>query len=69
MKVLEKLVKSHIMSSTGAILDRLQFGYHTRWEVDDAKLFLLDTIHNHLERRGAFARLLFVDFSSGFNTM
>lgn len=36
---------------------------------DDAKLFLMDTIHRHLEGRRASVRLLFVDFSSAFNIM
>lgn len=57
MKGLEKLVKSYIMCSTGAVLDPLQFGYHTRGVVD-AKLFLLETIHSYLEKIGTFARLL-----------
>lgn len=69
MKVLEKLVKFHIMASTGALIYPLQFAYRTGRGVDDAKLFLLDTIHSHLESSGASARLLFVDFSSAFNTM
>lgn len=36
---------------------------------DDAKLFLMDTIHRHLEGRRASVRFLFVDFSSAFNIM
>ncbi|KAF7645229.1 hypothetical protein LDENG_00208060, partial [Lucifuga dentata] len=50
-------------------LDALQFAYRSGRGVDDAKLFLTDCVHKHLEQAGSYVRLLFVDFSSAFNTM
>ena len=47
----------------------MQFAYQTGKVVDDAKLFLLDTMYKHLEKPGSHARLLFADFSSAFNKM
>ncbi len=69
MKALEREVKSQLITVTGHKLDSLQFAYRTKRGVDDAKLFLLNTIHQYLEKGGTFARMLFVDFSSAFNTM
>lgn len=69
MKTLEKIVKSHIMDLPGPALDPLQFAYKPGRGVDDAKLFLLASVHEHLERTSSYVRLLFVDFSSAFNTM
>lgn len=37
--------------------------------VDDAKLFILNFELEHLEQPGSYARLLYDDFSSAFNTM
>ncbi len=37
--------------------------------MEDAKLFVLNTLYKHLEKPDAHARLLFADFSSAFNKM
>ena len=37
--------------------------------VDDAKLFILNTLYRHLEGPQTHARILFADFSSAFNTI
>ena len=57
------------MSTPQCKLDPLQFAYQAGRGVEDAKLFILDTIYKHLERSHTYARLLFADFSSAFNTM
>lgn len=62
MKAIEREVKSQLITVTGNKLDSLQCAYCTKRGVDDAKLFLLNTIHQHLENGGTFARILFVDF-------
>ena len=36
---------------------------------DDAKLFILNSLHEHLEQKSTYVRLFCVDFSSVFNTM
>ena len=51
------------------LLDPLQFAYITKRSVEDATLSMLNVIIEHLERRGSYARILFVDFSSAFNTI
>ena len=37
--------------------------------VEDAKLFILDKVYIYLEKPTAHAKILFADFSSGFNLM
>ena len=69
MKTLEKLIKSFILSEIEHKLDPLQFAYRPGKGVDDAKLFILNTLYKHLEKPGAHARILFADFSSAFNTI
>lgn len=69
MKILEKILKAEIMSLVTGKLDPLQFAYQTGRSVDDAKLFILDTVYKHLEKPGSHVRLLFADFSSAFNKM
>ena len=51
------------------LLDPLQFAYRTKRSVEDATLSMLNVILGHLERRGSYAKILFVDFSSAFNTI
>lgn len=69
IKTLERQVKPQIISVTDKKSDLVQFAYIALKEVWMTKLFLLDTLHQHLESRNSFARLLFDDFSSAFNTM
>ena len=69
MKTLEKIVKSLLQKATDKFLDPLQFAYRTGRGVDDAKLFILNSLYKHLEKPGAHARILFADFSSAFNTV
>ena len=69
MKAMEKIIKQHIIRATDPLMDPLQFAYRARRGVDDAKIFIMDSIHKHLELPGSSARLLFADFSSAFNTL
>lgn len=64
MKSFEKLVKMEIVRQTEQALDPMQFAYRAHRGVEDATITLL-----HLEGRKTHARLLFVDFSSAFNTI
>ncbi len=61
----EKLVREHICSVLPASLDPLQFNHST----DDAIAFTLHTAHSHLEKKNTYVRMLFVDYSSAFNTI
>ncbi|KAK0146882.1 putative RNA-directed DNA polymerase from transposon BS [Merluccius polli] len=69
MKAMERIIKEHITMATGSMMDPLQFAYRAGRGVDGAKIFILNTIHQHLEIPKTTVRLLFADFSSAFNTM
>ncbi len=49
--------------------DPLQFAYKSNRGTDDAVLTLLYTITKHLTNPKGYARILFVDFNSAFNSM
>ncbi len=69
MKSFEKLVLAHLKDITGPSLDPLQFAYRLNRSVDDAVNMGLHYVLQHLDRPGAYVRILFVDFSSAFNTI
>ncbi len=69
MKSFERLVLAYLKASTGPLLDPLQFAYRSNRSVDDAVNMGLHFILQHLDRPGTYARILFVDFSSAFNTI
>ena len=69
MKVFEKLVKKEVLKQVNGLLDPLQFAYQAGRGVEDANLFLINVLVKHLEAPKTHARLLFVDFSSAFNTI
>ncbi len=60
---------AHLKDITGPSLDPLQFGYRANRSVDDAVNMGLHYILQHLDRPGAYVRILFLDFSSAFNTI
>lgn len=66
MKVLERLVCKHLSSIT---LDPYQFAYRANRSVDDAVSLCVHSILQHLESSSTYACILFVDFSSIFNTI
>ncbi|XP_061643355.1 GRIP1-associated protein 1 isoform X3 [Phyllopteryx taeniolatus] len=69
MKSFECLVLDHLKSVTGPLLDPLQFAYRANRSADDAVNMGLDFILEHLDSAGTYVRILFVDFSSAFNTI
>ena len=50
-------------------LDPLQFAYRANRSTEDAISHVLHTALSHLEGRGTYVRMLFVDYSSAFNTI
>ncbi len=68
-KSFEKLVLAHLKDITGPSLDPLQFADRTNRSVDDEVNMGLHYVLQHLDRPGAYVRVLFVDFSSTFNTI
>ncbi|KAL0151642.1 hypothetical protein M9458_053043 [Cirrhinus mrigala] len=69
MKSFERLVLAYLKDITGPLLDPLQFAYRANRFVDDAVNMGLHYILQHLDKPGTYARILFVDFSSAFNTI
>ncbi len=69
MKSFERLVLAHLKDITGPLLDTLQFAYQANRSVDDAVNMGLHYILQHLDKPGTYVRILFVDFSSAFNTI
>ncbi|XP_067658336.1 uncharacterized protein [Haliotis asinina] len=69
MKCFERIVLSFLLSDVSHKLDPLQYGYQPRRGVEDATLSLLHRVYEHLEKPRSYVRILFVDFSSAFNTM
>ena len=70
MKCFEKLVRTHIVSNLPPRLDPHQFAYRANRSTEDAIAAALHFALSHLEQRGSYVRgLLFVDFSSAFNTI
>ncbi len=67
MKVFERLVKSHICSSIPVTLDPLQFAYRPNRSTDDAISHVLHSSLTHIDSNNV--RLLFIDYSSAFNTI
>ncbi len=68
-KYFEKLIRDHICSVLPASLDPLQFAYRNNCSTDDAIAFTLHTNLSHLDKRNTYVRMLFVDYSSAFNTI
>ncbi|KAL0161708.1 hypothetical protein M9458_045433, partial [Cirrhinus mrigala] len=69
MKSFERLVLAYLKDITGPLLDPLQFAYRANRSVDDAVNMGLHYILQHRDKPGTYARILFVDFSSAFNTI
>ncbi len=67
--VVMKSCLAHLKNIFGPSLDPLQFAYRANRSVDDAVNMGLRYVLQHLDRPGAYVRILFVDFSSAFNTI
>ncbi len=68
-KCFEKLIRDYICAVLPAWLDPLQFAYRSNRSTDDAIAFTLHTALSHLENNNTYVRMLFVGYSSGFNTI
>ena len=69
MKTFERVILGHLLPQVKPYMDSLQFAYSEKLGVDDAVLTLLHILQEHLDKLGTKARLLFIDFSSAFNTI
>ena len=70
MKCFERLIKDFICAFLPPSMDPLQFAYRPNRSTDDAVSQVLHTTLSHLDsQRGGYVRLLFIDYSSAFNTI
>ena len=69
MKVFERFVLELLLNEVKEQLDFLQFAYKAKRNVEDACLLFINNILKHLEKNRNYARVLFIDFSSAFNTI
>ncbi|KAK2184851.1 hypothetical protein NP493_250g02025 [Ridgeia piscesae] len=69
MKTLERLVLQFLKSIIDPLLDQFQFEYRNNRSADNAVALGLFYILQHLDSPNTYARILFVDFSSAFNTI
>ena len=59
----------HIKSILPPSLDPYQFAYQANWSTDDAISTALHSALTHLDTKDSYVRMLFLDFSSAFNTI
>ncbi len=69
MKCFERLVMHHIKSVLPPSLDPFQFAYRSNRLTDDAIATALHPALTHLDKKDLYVRMLFIDFSSTFNTI
>ncbi len=69
MKCFERLVMSHIKSILPPTLDPFQFAYKAKRSTEDAICSALHPALTHLDTKDSYVRMLFIDFSSAFNTI
>uniref|UniRef100_A0A8C6LAW8 Reverse transcriptase domain-containing protein n=1 Tax=Nothobranchius furzeri TaxID=105023 RepID=A0A8C6LAW8_NOTFU len=68
-KCFEKLVQKHIKDFLPPSMDPCQFLYKANKSTEDAISNALHSSLQHLENPGTSVRMLFIDFSSAFNTI
>ena len=69
MKSFERIVMKHIKSILPSDFDPHQFAYRSNRSVEDAISLGLHRILHHLETPSSYVRVLFIDYSSAFNTI
>lgn len=69
MKSFESIMAGNLRSEVQHLLDPYQFAYNDGRSTDDALNTTTHFILQHLENPTAYARLMFMDFSSAFNTI
>ncbi len=68
-KCFERLVLSHLKTCLPPTLDPYQFAYKSNRSTEDAIASALHSALTHLDRTNTYVRMLFIDFSSAFNTV
>ena len=63
------LVLKHIKASLPPTFDPHQCTYRAKRSTEDAIAIALHRRLSHLEHRGSYVKMLFIDYSSAFNTI
>ena len=69
MKCFEKFVLKFINTLLPLDFDIFQFAYKENRSIEDALTINCHEVLNHLETSNAYVRILFIDYSSAFNTI
>ena len=69
MKCFERLVMAHINTIIPETLEPLQSAYRPNRSTDDAISIALHTALFHLDKWNIYVTMLFIDYSSAFNTI
>lgn len=69
IKILERLVLAHLQLQVSSLLDPLQFTSRPNRSTDDAIATTLHVALTHLDNKDMYVRMLFIDFTSAFNTI
>lgn len=69
MKCFEKIILKQLIHEVSPLLDPNQFAYRAERGVEDALLSLINSTHEHLEHTQSLVKIVFIDFSSAFNTI
>jgi len=69
MKIFERVFIAQLQRITLPFVDPSQFAYRKNRSVDDALLYVLNSVYSHLEKTNSSIRIMFYDFSSAFNTI
>ncbi|GFR65666.1 hypothetical protein ElyMa_005537100 [Elysia marginata] len=68
-KCFEKIIVKEVKRCFSVFQDPLQFAYREKRSVEDAILVFFQNIYKHLDVPRSYCRILFIDFSSAFNTI
>ena len=68
-KCMERIVLKRLLAATQSFQDPLQFAYTQNRNTEDAILTATHAVLKHLKKPKASARMLFLDFSTAFNTI
>ena len=60
---------AHINTIIPETLDPLQFAYRPKRTTEDAVSIGLHIDLSHMDKRNTYVRMLFIDYSSAFNTI
>ncbi|KAK3507184.1 hypothetical protein QTP70_009525 [Hemibagrus guttatus] len=69
MKCFERLVMRHTKTQLPPSMDPMQFAYRPNRSTDDAITTTLHLSLTHLDNKDTYVQMLFIDFSSAFNTI